>query len=968
MTKCILKSLQNKKKDIRRISHILCLFTVFLAMCTGCHQPLSTEWPAITRESKPWTRWWWQGNILDRAELTRTMEAYKEAGFGGLEITPIYGVKGHEKQFINYLSEEWMDMLMYVLKEAERLDLGIDMATGSGWPFGGPWISTDDACKYFTHKFFQLKEGERLREPITFIQEPIVRSQTGRHPDISFLKEPIESNENLQWLALDQIRFVKPLPLQALMAYSDLGEILDLTQHIDKDGHLNWIAPKGNWKLYAIFMGWHGKMVERAAPGAEGNVIDHFSKTAILNYLDRFDQAFENHDISTVRAFFNDSYEVHDAIGEDNWTPDFLQEFKDRRGYDLLYHLPALLGDDTLGKVHIRVRADFRETLSDLLHDNFTLQWKQWAHKQKAKIRNQAHGAPANILDLYAVSDIPETEAKDIIFYKIATSASNITGKPLTSAEAFTWHDEHFSTTLESLKKSVDNYFLGGINHIVYHGTTYSPQEEPWPGWMFYAAVHFGETNTWWEHLQDYNHYVARCQSFLQQGTYDNDVLLYFPFHDFLAKADGSILPPYNDNPGNMPSRRVANWLYKQGYSFDYISDRHLQSLEAFEGSITTSGGGRYKTLLIPDCDYIPLATFEKLYRLALDGITILTLKQLPAEVTGLKDWDKKQSEYMRLKSQLNFNKPVTSGVIAAQAGRGNFLKGEELAPLLQAVGVKRETMVDLGLSFIRKNINNEHLYFIVNRNDSITVASWIPLQRKSRSVVVFDPMNGLSGEGILQKDNEELSVFLKLEPGQSIILKAVYHEVEKTPFPFYNPTEILVELNTPWELSFIEGGPELPVARRIEELSSWTDLDDETCQRFSGTARYTTTFDKPTGNYPGLLLCLGHVAESARIRINGHHLGVLFAGPFQVFIPVNLFEENNILEIEVTNLMANRIIHMDCEDIYWKKFYNINFPARWARNRGKDGLLFNAENWIPFESGLIGPVTLYKAAILEPK
>ena len=62
---------------------------------------------------------------------------------------------------------------------------------------------------------------------------------------------------------------------------------------------------------------------------------------------------------------------------------------------------------------------------------------------------------------------------------------------------------------------------------------------------------------------------------------------------------------------------------------------------------------------------------------------------------------------------------------------------------------------------------------------------------------------------------------------------------------------------------------------------------------------------------------------------------------------------------------MANRIADMDKKGIVWKKFYNINFPARFAQNRGVDGL-FTAINWEPAASGLLGPVTIQPGKLME--
>ena len=400
------------------------------------------EWPAVTNETKPWTRWWWMGSIVNEADLTAAMETYAQAGLGGLEITPIYGVQGCEDQFIDYLTPRWMDMLVHTLKEGQRLDLGIDMATGNGWPFGGPWVGAADACRNVVYQTYTLSEGQRLDETVRHIQKPMVRA-IGKRMDISEVTEPISANANLQALAFEQVRFTKPLPLQVLMAYSDAGQTVDLTEKVDDAGKLDWTAPAGTWTLYALFQGWHGKMVERAGPGGEGNVIDHFSREVLARYLSHFDDAYEGYDVRSMRAHFNDSYEVDDAAGESNWTTAFFDQFLRRRGYDLREHLPALFGQGDEEQIG-RVRCDYRATVSDLLLDQFTIPWRRWAERHGATTRNQSHGSPANLLDLYAASGIPETEGTDILGFKLASSAAHVTGKPLASCEAATWMNEHF--------------------------------------------------------------------------------------------------------------------------------------------------------------------------------------------------------------------------------------------------------------------------------------------------------------------------------------------------------------------------------------------------------------------------------------------------------------------------------------------------------------------------------------------
>jgi len=925
------------------------------------------------------------GSIVNEQDLTIEMEKYAKAGLGGLEITPIYGVKGYEDKFIDYLTPKWVEMLEHTLKEAKRLDMGIDMATGNGWPFGGQWIGADIACKNMVHKVYTLSGGETLSETVVYIQKPMVRA-IGRRVDISEIKEPIGSNDNLQALALEQVRFEKPLPLQVLMAYSEQGETLELTDKVDSGGKLNWTAPDGNWTLYAVFQGWHGKMVERAGPGGEGNVIDHFSQDALETYLAKFDQAYVGRDVGSLRAYFNDSYEVDDASGESNWTDKFFKEFEARRGYDLRECLPALFGNDSVDK-NSRVMSDYRETISDLLLERFTIPWSEWAASKGAITRNQAHGSPANLLDLYAASGIPETEGSDILGFKFASSAAHVTGKPLASCEAATWLNEHFLSSLGDVKTALDSFFLGGINHICYHGTTFSPPDEGWPGWMFYASVHFGPTNSFWNDFSALNMYVTRCQSFLQAGRPDNDVLLYFPIYDQWSQTGGRGMLPHFRASAPGAAGRDGQEMLEAGYTFDFISDRQLLNVE-YADNVLQIGGVLYKAVVVPECRLVPMATFEKLLDLARDGAIIIVHNGLPSDVPGWGNLDERRSALQNLVVQLDFAAIDNPAVQVASIGDGKILMGDSLGQLLSFTGIKREPMMDNGIRFIRRSYADSRYYFLNNYVDirggdaqrggdqrggprsanirNRAVDGWIPIASDAKSVAIFSPMTGKIGLAAMRKSiagtNE---VYLQLDPGQSCILKTFDTQIEGPLYSYIKTTGEPREIEGTWTVSFVEGGPELPQSVEIGRLGSWTQYGEEAVKKFSGTAKYSISFPKPSQRADGWILDLGGVCESAVVIFNGRDLGTLIGPKYQIRIPNELMRENNTLEIKVSNLMANRIADMDKRNVNWKKFYNVNFPARLRSNRGPDGL-FNASNWTPRDSGLIGPVTLIPFEFLD--
>ena len=96
-------------------------------------------------------------------------------------------------------------------------------------------------------------------------------------------------------------------------------------------------------------------------------------------------------------------------------------------------------------------------------------------------------------------------------------------------------------------------------------------------------------------------------------------------------------------------------------------------------------------------------------------------------------------------------------------------------------------------------------------------------------------------------------------------------------------------------------------------------------------------------------------MAESARVRVNGKDLGTLFAPPFRIAIE-EAKPRANLLDVEVTNLAANRIRDLDIRKVPWKAFRDINIV-------NVDYRPFDASGWPVRESGLIGAVRLWRAA-----
>jgi hypothetical protein len=892
---------------------IIILMLICFALTTACASPATADsqallaWPQITREQRPWAYWWWMGSAVDKTNLTRELTRYRDAGYGGVHIIPIYGAKGWEDRYIEYLSPKWMEMLRHTVSESRRLDLGVDMTTGSGWCFGGPRVTDMEANAAVVSRIFDV-------------------------PADGALTNKFDSKSAL-----------------ALVAYSPGGASIELTKKIRADGEVDWIAKDSSWRVYAISQKPSGQKVKRAALGGEGHMLNLIYPEAVRHYLDWFDQAFSHYDGPKPRAQYHDSYEYRS-----DWSPDFFAQFEKRRGYRLQTELPALF-DKRSDDHTARILCDYRETVSDVMVEESLPLWVKWSHARGFLTRNEAHGSPGNLLDLYAVADIPETEMfykdRNKLISKFASSAAHVSGRKLVGCETGTWLQEHFTETLADMKYLLDDLFLSGVNHVLYHGTCYSPDEAPWPGWLFYASYEMNPRSSVWRDVPALNAYVARCQCVLQNGHPDNDILLYWPIHDFWSQPGGRLLPHMTVHARDwfeaQPIGKAAEHLWNRGYSFDYVSDRQLEKAKVKSGKIEVPGS-TYRAVVVPVCERMPPATLKKLIALAEAGGTVIFESHLPKDAPGAGKLEKRRANFQKLVANLSAS--VRRHVVIG-----------DLESSLTVAGVARETLFDHpGLMCLRRAFDGGRYYFVANRGEQ-SLDGWIPLACAAKSVVVMDAMRDRTAlAASRQSAPNSTQVFLQLQPGESVILRAFIENHDGgAAWAYPEITGKPVELSGEWKVNFVQGGPMLPPEIRTTKLASWTDLGGEAAHCFAGTARYSVTFDAPDPSSDSWLLDLGKVCQSARVKLNGQNFGTIITPPFRV-VASNLKPKDNLLEIEVTNVSANRIRDLDRRGVKWKSFHDINFVNLNYRP-------FDASNWPLADSGLLGPVTLAAVALAQP-
>jgi hypothetical protein len=330
----------------------------------------------------------------------------------------------------------------------------------------------------------------------------------------------------------------------------------------------------------------------------------------------------------------------------------------------------------------------------------------------------------------------------------------------------------------------------------------------------------------------------------------------------------------------------------------------------------------------------------------------VLFVDRLPADVPGLARLADRRAQLTMAEAPLTSGDADAQGIRRVTVGRGRVLVGPSAEALLTAAGVRRETLVDRpGLRFIRQRLTGGGRQYFVSYSGKQQLDEWIPLATPARAVAIMDPMTARTGLAALRTgDDKATQVRLHLEPGQSVVLRVLDHEVSAPAWTYQRPSGAPVALGGPWTVTFIEGGPVLPASFRSDSLVPWTGRGDADADRFAGAARYTLRFDAPrTGR--NFLLDLGRVAESARVRLNGKELAILFAHPFVVETGP-LKPKGNLLTVEVTNVSANRIRDLDRRHVSWKIFRDINYV-------GLDYKPFDASGWPVRTSGLLGPVTI---------
>ena len=870
-------------------------------------------------DTKIMMRWWWFGPAVTKSELEREMRLMKEGGIGGFEVQPVYpllpdnptaGIKN-----LPYLSDEFIDALRFTSAKARELGLRMDLTLGSGWPYGGPQVSINEAAATLRSERVKVQANQR-RIPLPYIMpgEKLLAAFLG-----DGLRELTDIHDGAVWLPGDA-------------------------------------AQSPNEVLFFI-SSRTGMQVKRPAVGAEGYVLNHLDQQATDHYLknvgDRLMQAFGP---NPPYAIFCDSLEVYNQ----DWTPDFLEEFQKRRGYDLKPYLPALITD--VGPKTLDIRRDWGKTLTELYNERFLQPLHDWARRNKTLLRVQNYGVPAVSLSGYANVDLPEGEGaqwKVVRGTRWASSASHIYGRRVTSSETWTWlHSPSFRATPLDMKAEADRHFLMGINQLIGHGWPYTAEGVEYPGWRFYAAAVFDEKNPWWIVMPDVAGYLQRASFLLRQGTAINDVAVYLPNDDGWAhftRGNPHLIEILRELVGT----DVLSTILESGYNFDFFDDDVLMKTGRIEHSELVLGSARYRIVVLPNVERIPLATMQKLEEFTRNGGIVIATRRLPGIVPGLRAKAAEQSELLDIVKRL-FEIESAKGLFVADEKQ---LLRTKLTNALQPDMSLTPSVAEIG--FVHRRTSDSEIYFVANTSNVRQAvkatfrvkdmkAEWWDLFSSRVTVVKIE---SISASGI--------TVALDLEPYGSRVLVFTKRRSAASP-PFITASGAQpIDLSTGWRVSF--GSATTPVM--MDQLGSWTD--DESTRYFSGTATYEKVVMVPDSFLPpgtAVRLDFGEgkplpeqnlragmqawldspVREAAVVYVNDQRVGSVWCPPYALDVTNILRPGNNKIRIVVANTAVNYMAGRKLPDY---RLLNLRYGERFQAQ--------DMDKVLAIPSGLFGPIQL---------
>jgi hypothetical protein len=859
-------------------------------------------------EARPMVRWWWFGPAVVKPEILRELQQMKADGIQGAEMAFVYPevlddpAKGLKN--LPFLSPEMLDDVNYAQSEGRKLGLRIDVTLCSGWPYGGPHITLAEAVGAL--------HTVEVPVPANATKAAIPTTNAGGRPAWA------EGDSVISAVIADPSTAPPPAatPGRGGRGGGSRPASFNATsaKPITVNGTSATFAASDKPRVAVFFVASHSRQqVKRAAVDADGWVLDPFSHEAVAKHLEKVGEPLvKAFGATPPYAIFSDSLE---AYGSD-WTPKLPEEFKKRRGYDLIPHLPELVAGGTPAADN--VRHDYGKTLTELINENYLKQIADWAVEHHTKFRSQTYGEPAVSFSSQNIPQLAEGEGpqwRAFSTLRWATSANHVFNHEVSSGETFTWlHSPVFRATPLDMKTEADIDFIMGENQIICHGWPYSApdSEVPEPGWSLYAAASFNNHNPWHPVMPAVTAYIGRMSYLLRQGKPANQVAILLPTDDAWA----GFRPTQTTVTGAMGPRisPLMSPILSAGYNVDYIDADAIDSV----------GLGSHQILVLPPTDRIPLETLKKIAAFVAAGGKVIAVGRVPSiDAEG-----KSEPELTALSKRL------------FSAEKSTLVVDESHLPDALHAAVKPDFQLPAGdaassqLGFIRRKLASADVYFVANTSNQ-PIDTTASFATSHKSAEMWDPDNATATSASSQ------AFHLHLAPYESRVL--VFSDTPSTAKPELQSAgpSGTVDISTVWKVEF----PGINKSISEPELKDW--IADPSTIHYSGEAIYSRDLQltkAPTSpvflevaggkalpgspNSPPEHVALGPdglpnplvtrtgpgmhayydapIREAALVVINGQAAGALWHPPYRVDVTKLLKPGMNHIEIHVFNTALN--------------------------------------------------------------
>ena len=888
----------------------------FLFACNNNKVSISTDnlFSKFTNppvEARTFTRWWWNGDCVEEKELQRELDVMKKAGIGGVEINPISmppTIKEVNCDCYDWLSPEWNRMVKKTIEAAKEKEMIVDLIVGSGWPFGGRFLSKNERIQGVGINRVRVK-GSRVYE--TDIKD-IIQLPGNKTANRFEGADPPE------------LFFLRLVPADA----SGTANVIDLMDSVDESGHISFNIPEGEYDLFIGTFQTGFRSVSNGAPGSDGPVLDHMNSAAVRSYLNRLSDALEavlgGKLGDFVRAIFCDSIELSGA----NWTGDFRDEFIKRNGYDpepwfpFIFYYAYSGYTDTLNYSTafndsiMRARYDFNQTIVDIFLERFTTTLHQWAHDHGLKSRYQAYGMPwlVGISEGYMIPDIPESNnwlytwptAKYHGFWiwnKYATSSGHLASRRIISSESMTNTAAVFQATMEIFKWNDDFNFITGINHTVLHGYNYSPPEAGFPGWIRFGS-YFNDQNTWWPYINLWFDYNSRLSALFQEAEPVSEVAILAPFADNYSKT-GLFRQPIHINPWYAHDLWEA--CSQLGFNADYVNEKIIREAD-FKKGMLQYGPMSYQVLFVAGARSLQAETAFALEKYAKAGGKIIFIENIP---------ERSPSLYNHAEKDEIVRKAVAG---ALESGNAEMVMPPEndkqallawTSGILQRLGISSPVRIkdpDINIFQTHYRYADHNIIFFSNQDKENIIDFRVSAQSASEQVPwIWLPESSQRKKYPYTESKGEFSVSLK--PSESLLIVYDNNTGGDTYRPLRLAGDPLPQTVTGWKMKFSHiNGDSFEILS--PGLIDFSVSDDPRLRSFAGTVIYEGSFITE-GKGPSIL-DLGDVSGGiTELYINGNNAGVRWYGKHLYDITGLVTAGNNNIRIVYTTVLANYAFSM---------------------------------------------------------